>query len=105
MKLKQEAYAKINLSLDIVGKRADGYHLLRTVMQSVSLFDTVFAEKAEGITLRCDLPGIPTDRRNTAYRAAEVFFAHTGITDGVKLSVEQVMHIDQLVYGLENIID
>ena len=41
----RNAYAKINLSLDIVGRRADGYHLLRTIMQPVSLCDRVFEEK------------------------------------------------------------
>ena len=54
--MKVKAYAKINLTLDITGRREDGYHLLDTVMQSVSLFDELELERGKepGIRLRCD---------------------------------------------------
>ena len=54
--IRRPAYAKINLTLDVVGKRGDGYHLLETVMQAVSLCDWVSAEKADGITPAIRLP-------------------------------------------------
>ena len=69
------ACAKLNLYLDITGRRDDGYHLLETVMQSISLADvvTVVVCPGDGITLTCSREDIPTDSRNTAYRAAELF--------------------------------
>ena len=72
--LQQKAYAKLNLSLDILGRRSDGYHDLRMVMQSVSLHDTVtLIPREAGVTLLCDDPGIPSGKGNIAYRAAEAF--------------------------------
>ncbi len=75
------APAKINWSLDVVGKRPDGYHLLATVMQAVSLSDRVDVElrpAAEGLSLACDVPGIPCDARNTCHRAAARFLSLAG---------------------------
>ncbi|WP_040195490.1 4-(cytidine 5'-diphospho)-2-C-methyl-D-erythritol kinase [Candidatus Soleaferrea massiliensis] len=69
-----KAPAKVNLSLDIVGVRPDGYHLLEMVMQTVSLYDTVTLRPDRGeITITCDDPAVPCDRRNIAYRAAQRF--------------------------------
>lgn len=74
------ACAKINLYLDITGRRKDGYHLLNTVMHSVSLCDTVTAAKnSGGIIIRCDKPHIPCDERNIAYKCAAAFFSKTGL--------------------------
>lgn len=85
-----KAYAKINLTLDLVGKRADGYHLLRSVMQKVSLCDFVSLEKAEsGITLTCNKPYIPTDEKNIVYKVAKVFFDKTGIVGGVHIHLKK----------------
>lgn len=74
------AYAKLNLSLDIRGLRPDGYHELESVMQTVSLYDTVTLTlgKGQGITMACDLPYIPTDDRNLAVRAALLFYQELG---------------------------
>lgn len=70
-------YAKINLLLDILGQREDGYHEIATVMQSLALADTLTLTKQEsGITLTVDLPGLEADERNLAYRAAEIGRAH-----------------------------
>ena len=76
MKVKTKAYAKINLILDITGKRYDGFHELFTVMQSVSTFDTITVEKqkGQGITVSCNVEGIPTDESNIVYQCAEAFF-------------------------------
>ena len=79
-----EARAKINLTLDVTGKREDGYHLVEMVMQSVDLHDDVRVtvvrgeKKPRGIVLSCSLPFLPTDERNLAYRAAELFYKETG---------------------------
>jgi 4-diphosphocytidyl-2-C-methyl-D-erythritol kinase len=68
-----KAYAKINLSLDIVGRREDGYHLLRTVMQSISLCDYLKIElnKDNKINVVCSDPSLPSGNKNIAYKAAE----------------------------------
>lgn len=76
--LCEPAYAKINLTLDVLEKRKDGYHDLISVMQTVSLHDDIqLTLTAEGDwQLSCDRPGIPEDERNLAWKAAQVFFAH-----------------------------
>ena len=75
------AYAKINISLDIVSKMADGYHNLKTVMQSVSLCDMITIEVTNGAGISVDAgrPYLPDDERNIASKAASAFFMHTGI--------------------------
>lgn len=79
MKVTVLAPAKINLSLDILGKRPDGYHLVKMLMQSVDLCDTVTVwENNDGkIDLSCNVDGVPCDASNTAWRAVEAFFAFT----------------------------
>ncbi len=75
-RLTLSAPAKINLTLDVVGKREDNYHLIRTVMQTVTLSDTVTVTRVDepGIFLRLSDKSLPTDRRNTAYAAAKAFW-------------------------------
>ena len=79
-----QARAKINLTLDVTGQREDGYHTVRMVMQSVALHDEVRVvithgeKKPRGIVLTCNLPYLPVDERNLAYRAAELFYRETG---------------------------
>ncbi|HIV96078.1 MAG TPA: 4-(cytidine 5'-diphospho)-2-C-methyl-D-erythritol kinase [Candidatus Agathobaculum stercoravium] len=79
-----QARAKINLTLDVTGRREDGYHTVKMVMQSVTLHDTVKVtvthgeRKPRGILLTCNLPYLPVDDRNLAYRAAELFYKETG---------------------------
>lgn len=73
------AYAKVNLSLDVCGKKEDGYHELSGVMQQISLCDDLWAEQAESISIRCNLPFIPTDERNILWKAAKAFFKYTNI--------------------------
>lgn len=84
MKVTVKAPAKINLTLDIVGKRADGYHDVAMVMQTVSLYDTVTVERLEGdgdmITVSCPAyPDVPTDESNIVCKAARAFFKETEI--------------------------
>ncbi|MCL1952111.1 MAG: 4-(cytidine 5'-diphospho)-2-C-methyl-D-erythritol kinase, partial [Oscillospiraceae bacterium] len=87
MKKAYRAYAKINLLLDVTGKRPDGYHSVAMIMQSIDLHDTVTVEAASGpgIEIACNLPYIPTDRRNIAWKACEAF----GITEGLKITLEK----------------
>ena len=90
--IKVKAYGKINLLLDIVGRRDDGYHMLNTVMQTVSLYDTLeisLDESAdEGIELVCDKEGFPLDNTNLIWKAAELFKEHADIKFGGKLTVK-----------------
>lgn len=67
------SFAKINWTLEVLGRRGDGYHELRTILQTISLADTLtFTPVAEGIELVCDAPGIPTDETNLVVRAARL---------------------------------
>ena len=71
------AYAKLNLTLDILHRREDGYHDLCMVMQSISLHDRIVLRTTEsgGITLSCGAAYLPAGRGNLAFRAAEAFFS------------------------------
>lgn len=86
-----KAYAKINLTLDITGRRADGYHEIETVMHTISLCDTVTVKpvRRPGITLRCNLPYVPCDERNIAYKAAAAFFERTGRPSGILIDLRK----------------
>lgn len=86
--MKLKANAKINLTLDILGKREDGYHLIDSVFQSVSLGDIVSVEKADVISVGCTDDTI-CDGYNIAYKAAEKFFRYTGIDGGAKIAIEK----------------
>lgn len=88
---KARACAKLNLYLDITGRRADGYHLLQTVMQSISLCDEVGVKVGDGggISVSCSREDIPQDGRNTAYRAAEVFLKAAGRSAQVDISIKK----------------
>jgi len=74
--LYEGAFAKLNLTLDVLGKREDGYHDLRSVMQTISIRDDVEIDVGTGKPwkLLCSQEGIPTDERNLAWKAARVFF-------------------------------
>lgn len=86
--MKLRANAKINLTLDVVGKRADGYHLIDSVFQSVSLCDFVSVEKDGLISVRCSDDTI-SDKSNIAYKAAERFFDYTKLDGGAKIVIEK----------------
>lgn len=70
------AYAKINLTLDVLGKRDDGYHDIKSVMQTISIRDDIEIDLGTGRPwkLLCDKEGIPTDERNLAWKAARIYF-------------------------------
>ena len=80
------APAKINLFLAVKGKRPDGYHEVRTVMQKIDLTDRiVLSLQSSGINLLCPGSGLPEDKTNLVYQAVEAFIGHTGIKSGVRV--------------------
>lgn len=86
--MKIKAYAKINIALDVVGKRDDGYHLLRMIMQTVDLYDEIEIKKIDsGIKLNCNKVYVPTDHRNLAYKAASLFKETYNIKEGVSIDL------------------
>lgn len=92
MKIKVKAYAKINLMLDIVSTRTDGYHDLFMIMQSVGVYDTVTVEKRKqkGITITCDIDDIPLDEKNIAHKAAVAFFKANRINNyGIHIDIKK----------------
>lgn len=84
------APCKVNLVLDVVGRRADGYHELRTWMQKLDLFDelTVHIKKGEGITLKCSDESVPSDATNLAWRAAQAFLDASIRAKGYGVDIE-----------------
>ena len=86
--MKIKAYAKINIALDVVGKREDGYHLLKMIMQTVDLYDVIEITKIDSdIKLICNKPYVPIDERNLAYKAAKLFKETYNIEDGVSINL------------------
>lgn len=86
--MKVKANAKINLTLDITGKRDDGYHIIDSVFQSVALCDELSVEKADKITVCCDVGEIENES-NIAFRAAQIFFEQNNIAGGAKITVKK----------------
>ena len=82
------APAKLNLYLEVLGKRSDGYHEIITVMQAIDLFDSITLTRRPGeIGLRCDSDEIPQGRDNIAWRAAEAALERFNAGDGVEISI------------------
>jgi 4-diphosphocytidyl-2-C-methyl-D-erythritol kinase len=90
MQVELNSPCKVNFILNILGKRADGFHELETVMHPVPVFDRLtFARAPVGIQLSCDNPELPTDAGNLVYRAAEAFLKKARIPDGAKIHLEK----------------
>ena len=96
--MELKAYAKINLALDITGKRDDGYHELKTIMQQIELHDVIklYAEAEIGgsndkgqILISCNDTMVPADERNLAYKAARLLFDEFDITDAMLIEIEK----------------
>ena len=85
----REAFGKINLGLDVLGKREDGYHLVRMIMQTVSVADTLVLEKTEepGIVLKTDSGQIPDGEDNLVCKAARVMQEAYGLPGGVRITL------------------
>ncbi|HEX6775593.1 MAG TPA: 4-(cytidine 5'-diphospho)-2-C-methyl-D-erythritol kinase [Methylomirabilota bacterium] len=83
------ASAKVNLVLEVLGKRPDGYHELSTVMQAVDLFDRLTVEVAATITLETSEPALPTDDRNLVMRAARLLREAAGVEAGARIVLDK----------------
>lgn len=85
-----KSYAKINLTLDVLGKLENGYHEIESIMQTINLFDLIIVDKtAKGIAIHTNLKFLPENEKNIAYKAADLFFKHTGILGGAKILIHK----------------
>ncbi|HEX9186185.1 MAG TPA: 4-(cytidine 5'-diphospho)-2-C-methyl-D-erythritol kinase [Vicinamibacteria bacterium] len=88
--LRLRAFAKVNLGLEVLGLRDDGYHELRTLFQAIDLHDdVVLRPRPRGVVVRCDHPQVPTDGTNLAARAAEALRAHGRVAAGVEIEIRK----------------
>jgi 4-diphosphocytidyl-2-C-methyl-D-erythritol kinase len=86
--LRLNAYAKINLTLDVLGDRPDGYHDIETVLHTVELHDTIILkEDGEGITLRCTSSDVPAETQNIVHRAAHLLKETFRIPRGIEIEL------------------
>ena len=88
--LYEGAFAKVNLTLDVLNKRPDGYHDIKSVMQTISIRDDIEIDVGTGApwVLKCDKEDIPTDNKNLAWKAAEVLFTASGKDpDGIEIRI------------------
>lgn len=90
MTLEKPSPCKVNLILNILGKRPDGFHELETVMQPVPVCDEIkISRGGSGVHLTCNHPELPVDARNLVFRAAEAFLREANIGNGVRLHLEK----------------
>ncbi|MCG3163830.1 MAG: 4-diphosphocytidyl-2-C-methyl-D-erythritol kinase [Acidobacteria bacterium] len=94
MILTLPSFAKINWTLEILGKRPDGYHELRTLLQTVSVADELTFELAgQGIEIHCDHPDVPCDETNLVHRAATLLDEFTGAGKGVRITINKQLPV------------
>ena len=90
MTVEKKSPCKVNLLLNLLGKRADGFHELETVMHPLNVFDELsFTRTTAGLHLTCSNPTLPVDSGNLVYRAAALFLQNAGIRDGVRIHLEK----------------
>src|SRR5579862_9758106 len=88
--LERDSPCKVNLLLNILGKRPDGYHELETVMHPVHYCDRLAITRAgHGVQLTCSEPHLPVDGRNLVHRAATAFLRAAKLSDGVRIHLEK----------------
>ena len=89
--IELNAYAKVNLGLDVLRRREDGYHELRMIMQTVDLYDTLTLEKTTemGIVMTCNIEGLPCDERNLVYKSAKLMFEEYKLPGGIRIHLEK----------------
>jgi 4-diphosphocytidyl-2-C-methyl-D-erythritol kinase len=86
--LRVRSFAKVNLGLEVLGVRQDGYHELRTLFQTIELHDDiVLRARRSGIVARCDHPDVPLDERNLAVRAAQLLQQYARVRGGVEIAI------------------
>lgn len=89
MSFNVKAYAKINLSLDVLSKQNNGLHLIESIIQPISLHDIVTLEKSSSISCSCNSYDVPSDENNLAFKAAKVFFDYTKINGGISINIDK----------------
>ena len=100
-KLELKALAKINLGLDVLGRRENGYHDVRMVMQTIYLYDDVILEKTKepGIHLETNLPYLPVDENNIAYKAARILMDEFDIQTGMNIRLRKFIPVSAGMAG------
>jgi 4-diphosphocytidyl-2-C-methyl-D-erythritol kinase len=89
-RVEVRARAKVNLGLEVLGRRADGYHEIRSVMWAIDLADRVTLEPGEAdIALECAAPDVPRTPDNLAWRAAELLRRETGVVTGIRIRIDK----------------
>lgn len=94
MEIKVNAPAKVNLAVDVLGRRPDGYHSVSLVLQAISIMDeiTITSNDSKKITVSCNAPGVPLDKTNIVYKSADRFFHHTGVENtGINIDIKKVI--------------
>lgn len=85
-----KSYAKINLTLDVLGRMENGYHEIESIMQTINLFDLIIVDRTErGIQIHTNLKFLPVNEKNIAYKAAALFFKRCRIHGGVKILIHK----------------
>lgn len=99
--MRLRAMAKINLALDVLGKRPDGYHDVRMIMQTISMYDAldIQIKKESGIELSTNLPYVPADNRNLAYKAADLLMQEFHIKEGLQIRLEKFIPVSAGMAG------
>lgn len=90
--MRLRAMAKINLGLDVLRKREDGYHEVRMIMQTIQMYDLLDIRKKEepGISLSTNLPYVPSDERNLVYKAAKLLMDEFDIKEGLSMKLTEI---------------
>lgn len=98
-KLTKYANAKINLTLDVLGKREDGYHDLKMIMAEIPMADTIMLTKQNEITVCTNMSFLPNNEKNIAFRAAKLFFEETGLAGGVDIRIDKKIPVSAGLAG------
>ena len=88
-RLELNAAAKVNLALEVLRRRPDGYHEIATVMQTVDLSDRLVLEDSNALEIRTSAPDVPSDERNLAYRAAAALREAAGVSRGARITLDK----------------
>ncbi len=94
MRLVLESFAKLNLFLEVLGRREDGYHELSTVMQTVDLADEVVVEEGDGVRVECDDPDVPGGEGNIAHRAALLLREEMRVREGCRILIRKRIPVE-----------
>lgn len=94
-RMKLKAYAKINLGLDVIRKREDGYHEVKMIMQTIGIYDRICLTKSRepGVRIRTNLFYLPTDTENIVYRAAQLMMEEYHIKGGIEIELQKYIPI------------